>query len=193
MNSIMIEFTDNRQREMEAPYTLMCRKWYERFHKEKLPKEIAYFKIYGGGWGVAPEFVPVTWDEILAERKERQIDELECKRAVSGPVWKPCIIWTFFNTDFPFCGWWLYIKTNKEVYAIGFRNSGRLPEEEIKSKCMKLYPCGELPIIDNFDIWIEKFTNEHKTSFKKRLEGMTTAWCLIDFGEVIDIAKEKGR
>jgi hypothetical protein len=102
---------------------------------------------------------------------------------------KPCFIWTFFNDSWIYYGWWLYVITAKKRFGINFR--GRY--EPFAVPIMRLFPCGLLPLWENFEVWMEAFARTYPKVTKKRQkkQGMVLAWAKMKNGELEDIFREK--
>lgn len=105
----------------------------------------------------------ITRTDILENKRRRQRRRLEWKRRNWEPVVRPCFIWTFYNAGFIYGGWWLYIKTAKESFRVTLRN-----DKEMILKIMDLFPCGLLPIIENFDRWKATFAETYHRPIKNR-------------------------
>jgi hypothetical protein len=160
--------------------TIMSRSGAEFWWKTKLPRHIAYLhKPHSHS-----DWIEVTYKEILDKKIEQQKWELQIKTR-SNKI-KPCYIWVFNNDYWLMGGWYLYIKTLKEDYALNFRN----PNKELTLKIMELYPCGVIPVLENFDSWAEAFskTFSHKGFKRKKNQGLLKCFCeLNEYNELKDI------
>ena len=105
---------------------------------------------------------PVTRGDILASKRRRQERQLARKRYSPDPVIKPCFVWVFYNNGFPYGGWWLYVRTLKNDWQIDRHGTN------LKLPIMKLFPCGVLPIAENFWQWAEAFAAEYHYPTRKR-------------------------
>ena len=65
---------------ISTPYNTMSRKAAESWWKCEIPPEVAYYKLYSGGWSGTSKRVPVTWQEIHKERAKKQQSNTEWKR-----------------------------------------------------------------------------------------------------------------
>lgn len=131
------------------------------------------------------EWIEYTTFDVLREKRERNEDDLKRKRR--HPVLKPCIVWVFYNSGFPFGGWWIYIRTLKKYFGINFRGENDL---NLVEKIMRLFPCGVLPVFENFRQWAERFSKMYPTkSFGgRKKQGLKYCVCKIDgFGRVKDV------
>lgn len=120
--------------------------------------------------------LPITKTDILNVKRERQARQLALKRRTYEPITRPCFVWTFWTnglgeTGF-FRGWWLYIKTLHESWIIDPRY-----RTDLTLKVMRLYPCGYLPMIENFNPWKAAFAATYPYPTKKRpdRQGMVIA------------------
>lgn len=130
---------------------------------------------------------PITKSDILQRKRDRQRVRLAAKLR-NDTVVKPCFVWTFYIPGFPFGpGWWLYVKTLKNDWLIDNKSRYR----HLALKIMRLFPCGYLPMIENFKPWKEAFAKayHYPTQRRPKNQGMTTAWATIDTasGRLIDI------
>ena len=117
----------------------------------------------------------------------RQKSILESKRQVHEEI-KPCFIWVFYNKSWIFGGWWVYLKTIHEDYAINFKNPN---EAKLLKIIMNMYPCGTLPMIENFEQWAEAFEKTfHREAFKRKKNAIKSCYCKIRYGhDIVDVAK----
>jgi hypothetical protein len=157
-----------------------------------LPKEIAYLWKYEGMPGRAPRnpvyynntnWIIVTYKEIIDAKSAKQLHRLEVKRSANKTV--PCYIWVFYNPYFPYSGWWIYIKTNKKDYSLIFGGYNK----ELIIKCMELFPCGIIPVIENLEVWMIMFSKVFPhIGFKRKKQGLKIAHCVLDQNkDIIDI------
>lgn len=127
----------------------------------------------------------ITRADILENKRRRERRRVEWQRRNWEDVTCPCFIWTFYNPGFIYGGWWLYIKTAKESFRVTFRN-----DKEMILKIMDLFPCGLLPIIENFDLWKATFAETYHRPIKNRPEqnGMVIAWARLSYnGMLLDV------
>jgi len=130
------------------------------------------------------DWVAHTTKQVIAKKIENQNVILHWKRATSTVV--PCFVWVFYNNTFFYGGWYTYIKTLKEDYALNFRNTN----EKIIEKIMQLFPCATLPAIQFFRQWMKNFAEQyHHDGFGgRKKQGLVQCWCLIDeCGRLSDI------
>ena len=134
---------------------------------------------------------PVTAKDITNYHHEEQRTKLRNILANTKDIIKPALIWTFYNDSFIYGGWWLYVRTLKRLWKIDPDYYG---EEKIALKIMSLYPCGLLPILEDFYEWKKQFAKSFPVVNKKRPEnqGMKTAWAKVSAnGKLFDIELSK--
>lgn len=140
-------------------------------------KNVAYYKkdMSSGKWNT------IIWEEVLNERREKQQSILSSKRRIYTLI-KPCYIWVFYNDTDLFGGWWLYIKTLKEDYALNFRTTN----DRLLKKIMNEVNVGIIPF--DFYMWAEAFEKKyHHEGFKRKKQGLLRCWCIIENNRVTDI------
>jgi len=131
----------------------------------------------------------ITRADILKNKRQRQRRLLQEKMHNYDPVVKPCFVWTFHNKSWLYGGWWLYVKTLKLDWQIDERH-----QPELVLKAMSLFPCGLLPVIENFDPWMAAFAEQYHRPTWKRPEnqGMAMAWATINSSRsLVDINRIK--
>lgn len=168
--------------------TVMSRDGAEFWWKIKVPREVHHY-WHGGGqfWpGTAPKWNVVTWKDIHAERAARDRSNVRGKIRDGTQEIKPAFVWVFHNnTDF-FGGWYLYIKTLKRDEAINFRGTNN----KLMEKAMSLFPCGYIPLKQNFEPWMRAFAREFAHVGFKRTKNQGLAPCRAVFddrGYLIDL------
>jgi len=134
---------------------------------------------------------PITKSDILANKRTRQVRELENKRRIFSPKIVPCFIWVFDNGPiFPYGGWHLYVKTLKSSWWLRpgrWYFNGDTQAEEV----MNLYPLGLLPIWENFELWATTFAEVYqRPSGKRESQGMVIAWAVVSGGQLLEVRKE---
>lgn len=157
--------------------------------KDKVPADAHHFYTDNGSYfGTKPEWKVVTWEDIFKERKDKNEHNLWWKKRTNKLMRTPCFVWVFNNykSNF-FGGYYLYIKTLEQDYAINFRE----PNEEIQKQVMEIFPCGIIPGIDDFYIWAQSFieTFPHN-GFKRKAkyQGLKKCWCEVDYyGKLVNI------
>ncbi len=164
--------------------TIMTRSGAECWWGEPLPDGVAYLVSDGAfGWGVGPKWTEVTYKELLDKKISQQRSELYRKLHTS--ITKPCFVWVFHNDTWLMGGWYLYIKTLKEDYALNFRR----PRPDLVLQVMNLFPCGIVPVSENFNAWAQAFSKQfHHTGFKrKKNQGLVPCYCEIDGNHITNI------
>jgi hypothetical protein len=128
------------------------------------PAEIAY-KIDGR---------TVTYADMKADRIVKQKEHLQKILAIGGPVRRAAYVWTFFNPHFPYSGWHLYLRTIEDSWWIRTCDS-------LAINIMQMFPCGLLPIPDNFYAWKEAFAKDHaRPSSRRTKQGMVFGWVDVE-------------
>jgi len=121
-----------------------------------LPANVAY--VVNGR-----ESRDVTWDEVMAVRRQRQAERMERIRQPAEPAVLPCYVWTFFNRqDIPFHGWYCYVVTRHGDTAVHGKYG--LVEVTLAESIMAAIPLGMLPRADNFDSWMAAFAKTYPRS-----------------------------
>ncbi|MGD8777708.1 MAG: hypothetical protein PVH88_01970 [Ignavibacteria bacterium] len=164
----------------------MTRKAYEHWGKvindgrQPLPNNVAYL------YSDHPQqpWIAVTWDEVHKERAEIQASNLEYIRRIDTQI-KPGFIWVFDNGPiFPYGGKWHYVKTFNEQFPLNFIGE----KIELILKCMNLFPCGVLPLIENHELWMKEFIKQYRKPNKRRKkQGLKKVWCKINHNNLIDV------
>jgi hypothetical protein len=117
--------------------------------KIQVPKEVHHYRkgVFSRDWEI------ITWRDIFKERTEKQNNRIRIKRFHS--VVKPGYVWVFYNDNWLMGGWYIYVRTLKKSWAINFRNNNAQKQVDL---IMNLFPCGVLPIKENFEIWCVSFS-----------------------------------
>ena len=92
-----------------------------------------------------------------------------------------------------FRGWWIYIRIRNKDYAINFRHEHN---DSLVEKAMQFFPCGIIPLKDNFETWAPKFAKQfaHKGFKGRHKQGLAKCYCRInDYGKLIDIMPITGK
>lgn len=148
--------------------TIMPRNAAKFWWGKELPDGVAYVYHNGGyHWpGVKIEWIAVTYKELLEKKIKAQGLELWCKRRSELGYNLPGYVWVFKVPGFIFGGWWIYIKTAKRDIGISFRHEY---DKKMILKAMELYPCGMLPLMENFDKWAVLFSKQYAhVGFKRK-------------------------
>lgn len=158
--------------------TIMDRSATKRWWGFVAPKEVSHYikTINSNGWKA------VTWKEIFIERTKKQNEKIIRKRLHEKTL--PCYLWVFNNEQhFTYGGWWIYLVIKNKDFAINFRNSQL--ENKILPQAMKLFPCGVVPLNENFEKWCESFCkNFPKKSKKRKNEGAKICYVQLNkYGE----------
>lgn len=180
--------------------TIMPRKaaefWWNEFAKRQgrepfiVPQEVVYYYKNHP----AEEWQVETWQDIFAERKKKQDASISSKTKEGVTHLKPAFIWVFYNDPkiFPFyTGWYIYLKTTDNDYALNFTKgigTGYKGEEMIH-RIMHRYPCGVIPVPENFERWADAFEKTYHRESKKKIRNALLK-CHIEtdgFGNLEDL------
>ena len=86
-----------------------------------------------------------------------------------GPVRRAAHAWTFYVPGPFYGGWHLYIRTTSDHWGI--------PEcDELALSIMTMFPCGLLPIKENFYTWKQTFAKVYCRGSTRRRQGMVAGW-----------------
>ena len=88
----------------------------------------------------------VTWDDVLAARRERQRRQLEDKRRVVP--WRPAKLWVAYFDQWLFGGWQAFVEDRRESQWID------RDRKFLKCDLMKLFPCT---LFDTWEDWKPRF------------------------------------
>jgi hypothetical protein len=117
----------------------------------------------------------VTWDELLARRREQQASRLASIRRPAEPTVLPCYVWTFFNSSWIYHGWHCYVVTRHFDFPVNFRGF----REELAISIMQACPLGLFPVEENFDKWMKELAKQHprrKPRKDPRKAGSVIGW-----------------
>lgn len=124
----------------------------------KLPDNVAYVSLGEGRFG--RDHRDVTWDEVMATRRQRQADRLDRLRQDCEPAVVPCYVWTFLVPGDFFSGWYCYVVTRQFELAVNFRGFN----EPLMASIMVEIPLGWLPLRESFEPWMAAFTRAYPRS-----------------------------
>lgn len=166
--------------------TIMHRSAAKFWWGKDLPPGVKYMVSEGGYSGFVdggPKWTPVTYKEVNARRAERMQDNIQNKLGYPSET-KPAYIWVFHNTSWIMGGWYLYVKTAYQDYALNFRN----PRSDMVNQIMNLHPCGVLPLSENFEAWCKAFSKKHahKGFKRKKNQGLLKCRVVISAGDRIE-------
>ena len=155
--------------------TIMTRSAAKCWWGIDLPKGVISLKRDHPG----SDWIEHTTAQVLDEKRKKQVILLNRKRAVSTVV--PCYVCVFYVSSWFFGGWYTYVKTLKQNYALNFK----CEKIDIIEKIMDLFPCGILPITNLSEKWMSAFATQYKhIGFKRGLrgwrQGLAQCWCTID-------------
>lgn len=146
-----------------------------------LPKEIAYLSkdIFDNKWK------PTTYQDIYNRKVTLQRQLLRRKLSFAYSI--PAYVWVFKNENFPFSGYWIYIKTRKKDIALNFRCDNY---KHLIPKIMNLFNCGILCF--DFYQWAPVFIKKYaKEAWGRDAKHQGIVIChahFNDWGQLIDIS-----
>lgn len=114
----------------------------------------------------------ITYADLKADRIERQKRHLGLILDNGIPLRRAAHIWVFFVPGWIYGGWHLYIRTINRQWWIR-RSFG---DEKIIERLMKQFPCGLLPIPENFYAWKKAFAKTYRRGHRNRKQGMIACW-----------------
>lgn len=118
--------------------------------------------------------IPVTRADILRGRQERQVRQLDRKRRSLEDIIKFGFVWVFDNGPIiPYGGKWLYVRTHKREWQIR--------DEQTRLQIMSVFPCGLLPMIENYDLWKKMFISFYHRPDCRRPQGLAVCRVRLDY------------
>jgi hypothetical protein len=124
----------------------------------------------------------ITYTELKAKKAEetrkrlRQIERPETVRHAAH-------VWVYYQPGlFGFCyqGTWLSLRTLKDCWTFEFRGSD-YARGTTAIDIMRLFPCGILPTMDNFEIWKEAFIKRYRKPGRFKRQGMVPVWAEYEY------------
>jgi hypothetical protein len=121
----------------------------------------------------------VTYAELKDSRIEEQKRRLSLILDDGIPLRRAAHIWTFYVPGPFYGGWHLYIRTIKKQWWITSRDCHE--NWSLVERIMKQFPCGLLPIPENFYKWKEAFAKTYRrVSARRRKQGMVACWVDVE-------------
>jgi len=176
--------------------TTMSRKgaefWWNLKSETKfiVPKNVCYYEKDNP----YDKWRQITWKEVFLKRKEKNVQNINRKLIIDCERIVPCYIWVFHNEQSClFGGWYIYIMTLKNDYALNFRTSRKGKYTELIEKVKYMCPVEVLTF--DFEDWAKEFSKKYpKKSKKRNEEGAVLCWCKInERGDIIDIYKKNDK
>jgi hypothetical protein len=116
----------------------------------------------------------ITYAQLKAERIEKQRKHLAALDEI--PVTRQAgYVWTFYQPGlfgFAYQGWWAYIRTAYESWQLGVRGVN----EDVTLDVMRMFPCGVLPIKENYRQWMETFGETYSRPGRFKQQGLAMVW-----------------
>ena len=152
---------------------------YEALTGNKWPKDVAYIISDGPN-----RLRRVTWEEIKAERIKTQRERLKRILAVDALNRQAAYVWAFFVPGVIYGGWHLYLRTIRDSFWISRdvhrRDLGRF--DDLALDVMAKFPCGFLPLRDNFRDWLPVFATTYQSQRKRggKPQGIIFGWAEME-------------
>lgn len=136
----------------------------------------------------------ITKSDVLSGKRELQRRELAAKRRNCEPVSKPCFVETFYVPGFFKRGWHLYVVSLKRSWGITPQRQeawGITPQrqEVLVLKIMQMFPCGYLPVIENFHRWKATFADHYPAERTDRHGRVIVRAEISPHGRLLDIRR----
>lgn len=126
---------------------------------------------------------PVTFAELLDRKREWQAERLRRKLFNwNAQETRAAYLWTFYQPGlfgFAYMGWWAYIRTLNNSYKISPRDIGR----PFALSVMSQFPCGVLPLPENFRQWAEAFGQTYSRPGRFEKQGLVLGWIHLHRGD----------
>src|ERR1043166_9238042 len=119
----------------------------------------------------------VTFDQLLEERKQKQRRHLAELLAVN-PKRQAAFLWTFYQPGlfgFAYMGWWAYIRTLNKDWKLDEPREWEL-HGNFTLDLMRQFPCGLLPLPENFELWKEAFGETYSRPGRFEKQGLALGW-----------------
>lgn len=117
----------------------------------------------------------ITYAQLLKERKEQQRKHLSRSLECNSPVRRAGFIWVFYVEGPIYGGWHLYIRSLKKDWWLH-------ETDEIALEIMELFPCGLLPIPENFYRWKEAFGVTYARPGRFKKQALVPCWIECGYG-----------
>lgn len=115
----------------------------------------------------------VTWADVRAGKIERQRKRLAQILRIDQPCRQAAHVWVFNNPqDFPYGGWWCYIRTLRNAWCIR-------QDDSLAAEIMAMFPCGLLPLRENFRAWQQEFARTYARPGRRK-QGMVAGWVEVN-------------
>ena len=166
---------------MMQPESMMQR--YERTGSF-LPAGVAY-AINDGPNGLRM----VTYSDLKAQRIARQRVHLESVESVPERR-RAAFIWAFYQPGLFGCaymGWWAYLRVCGHPSAMKLQWNTVNGHDLLARRCMELFPCGFLPLSENFDAWKEAFGIQYRRPGRFKKQGLAPVWITYSEGRITHI------
>lgn len=137
----------------------------------KWPKEVAFIQ----------DGKRVSWAEVKSIRIDRQARHLREVTRWEGSVRHAAFVWVFYQPGlfgFAYMGWWLYLRTLHHDWKFDLR----LARQGLSAlDIMRRFPCGVLPMEENFEAWKTAFATQNSRPGRFRKQGLLPVWVTCNF------------
>lgn len=144
-------------------------------------------------WAYTINRKPITWAEVLDERRAQQRRRLADIHRPESPEMQPAYLWTFCVPGWLYGGWWCYLVTKRQKFSIGSRKNtthANIDNERIVTELMTRIPCGVLPLPENFHLWMPAFAETYP---RKNVKDPRPAGSLIGWFDKENLSFYPGR
>jgi len=116
---------------------------------------------------------PISYAELKANRIAKQKRRQSLILDDDIPLRRAAHIWTFYVRGPFYGGWHLYIRTLKDQWWIRGKDGD---DWVLIDQIMQQFPCGLLPIRENFYAWKKAFAKRYRRGHRRRKQGMVAIW-----------------
>ena len=120
----------------------------------------------------------ITWAQLKAERVKRQRARMcSIDRMNINPIRHAAYVWVFYQPGlfgFAYQGYWLAIRTLNHTWTLGFKGGCSIGIGIVD--IMKMFPCGFLPLIENYEKWKKEFIRQYYRPGRFKKQGMVPVW-----------------
>jgi hypothetical protein len=125
----------------------------------------------------------VTYAELKKAKSERQRRRLQSILENVESVRHAAYVWVFYQPGlfgFAYQGYWLAIRTLKHCWTFEFRHEPT--GDRVKTiDVMAMFPCGCLPLVENFEKWKERFVKRYRRPGRFSKQGLVAVWIECDY------------
>lgn len=125
----------------------------------------------------------ITYLQIKERKIMKQRKHLEKVLRHDGPVRHAAYVWVFYQPGllgFAYQGYWLSIWTLRHTWTFRFRLD-EMVSGLSTIDVMRMFPCGYLPLIENFEYWKEAFVRKYLRPGRFKKQGLVMGWVECDY------------